>query len=296
MQPSLLRSLFAAVFCCLLASAAVAPSRAAAAAPNLVRFRSRAAAQSTDFSRLVALTREPGKNQRLEEALRQRGVSTVQLPCIEHKLTDRVHEVADALKSRQYDGVIVTSPEAASVFADQWRAAGCPPLRFVSVGAATSDVLVENGVSRDKIWQPSRAYASALVDELPGGLAQRYLYPCSALARPTLTTGLARRQIAFTAIPTYTTVPHAWSEEDMELAKRVRFAAVASPSAVKAWKDRAGTAAWLVCIGKTTAEAAMEEGFEKVSYSKTAGFDEWVQEIAEVVERANAEERTCSPR
>jgi uroporphyrinogen-III synthase len=43
-------------------------------------------------------------------------------------------KLASTLKSQHFDWIVLTSPEAASVFADSWHASGSPDVRVAVVG------------------------------------------------------------------------------------------------------------------------------------------------------------------
>ena len=69
------------------------------------------------------------------------------------------------------------------------------------------------------------------------------LYPASAIASDTLEAGLGARGVSIRRIDTYTTVPATWSDTDEERARAAEIVTFASPSAVRVWADRMGTAA-----------------------------------------------------
>ena len=63
---------------------------------------------------------------------------------------------------------------------------------------------------------------------------------------------------------TYSTVPAIWSDSQEALAKSVDIVTFASPSAVKIWSEKVGTAFTAVVIGPSSAKAASTCGFERV--------------------------------
>ena len=100
------------------------------------------------------LTREAGKNGKLQKALEQQGISILEMPLVEtspgpqrcassseccescgaaaiasprlmHVVYCR-HELPAHLKADNYDWVIITSPEAANVFLQGWKEAEQP--------------------------------------------------------------------------------------------------------------------------------------------------------------------------
>lgn len=50
-------------------------------------------------------------------------------------------------QAAEFDWVCITSPEAASVFLEGWRAAGRPPVRLAVVGAGTAKTFEEAAAS-----------------------------------------------------------------------------------------------------------------------------------------------------
>lgn len=74
----------------------------------------------------VVLTRERGKNGKLMKLLQQKGISVLEMPLVETAMGPDRSNLPDALREGDYDWVIVTSPESASVFLEGWREAGKP--------------------------------------------------------------------------------------------------------------------------------------------------------------------------
>lgn len=74
----------------------------------------------------MVVTRERGKNGKLIQALRQRGISAMELPLVETAPGPDQARLPEVLRSQRYDWVVLTSPEAANVFLAAWRAAGTP--------------------------------------------------------------------------------------------------------------------------------------------------------------------------
>jgi uroporphyrinogen-III synthase len=87
---------------------------------------------STATAPQVVVTREKGKNGKLMKALQQRGISVLELPLVETAPGPDRDLLPCALQEEAYDWVVVTSPESASVFLEDWGRAGkpsvcCPP-------------------------------------------------------------------------------------------------------------------------------------------------------------------------
>eukprot|EP00913_Durusdinium_trenchii_P020324 g19093.t1 len=94
----------------------------------------------------VALTRQAGENVKLQKALEQAlaeaqlKAQLVEVPCIEHAAGPDLQELEALLSSKTEveEVVLLTSPEAARVFGEAWRAARSPTCRVASVGKGTS--------------------------------------------------------------------------------------------------------------------------------------------------------------
>ena len=116
---------------------------------------------------------------------------------------------------------------------------------------------------------PTRADGKTLAAELPADLsAGSVLFPVSALAADTIVDGLKARGIRVRRINTYETVPAEWTPAELELALSAQIVTFGSPSAVRVWSERVGTAAVAVRIGETTAVEARERALCKSSHPR----------------------------
>ena len=101
------------------------------------------------------LTREDGKNGKLAKLLAKRDVPCEELPCIGFERLGGYDLLRDALASGSQGCIVLTSPEAATVFLDAWRAADEPALSpLATVGAGTAAVLT--GAGLDAGFVPSQ--------------------------------------------------------------------------------------------------------------------------------------------
>ena len=229
------------------------------------------------------LTRELGKNAKLQGFLEKRSVVCEELPCIAFERLGGFDELQAALTTGGQGYVVLTSPEAATVFIDAWTAAEKPLLApLATVGAGTAAVLTAAGLEPGFV--PSKATGKTLAAELPtlpasdGGAV---LYPASALAADVVESGLQARGFSTVRINTYTTVPADWSEEEHARATAASVVTFASPSAVRVWAERAGTGAAALCIGETSAKAARSAGFGDVRCPESPGVEAWADTVAE---------------
>ena len=228
----------------------------------------------------VVLTREAGKNGKLQALLAARAIPADEVPCIAFERLPSFDELGPMIGEAN-GWVVITSPEAASVFLDAWRSCGRPPLSVASVGAATAQALAAAGLEASFV--PSKATAKTLAAELPPHSTSPnapVLYPCSARAQKTLENGLLARGMATLRVETYTTVGAEWDAEAKRRAAAATVVTFASPSAVKVWAERVGTAATAVCIGETSAAACREAGFASVLHPAKPGVEAWAETVA----------------
>ena len=242
----------------------------------------------------VVLTREAGKNGKLAAALAQRGVLTLELPMVRTEPGEERAALPRALALTEWEWVVVTSPEAASVFVDGWAVAGKPPTRVAVVGAGTGRALLETRGLRVE-FTPTLANAVSLGAELPllPGGTRRVLYPASAKAASTLADTLTARGFEVTRLNTYTSLavpPGDHPPAALAAASAAPVVALASPSAAKAWaaavgSGAVGTAA-AACIGSTTADAARALGFRAVHAPDAPGLAGFVEAVVEALNGA----------
>lgn len=242
----------------------------------------------------VVVTREQGKNARLISALEKHNVHPLELPLIKHVEGPDTDRLLDVLRNDKFDWIIVTSPEAAAVFLQGWKAAGSPKVRVAVVGEGTARVFHEVSESDDQslelAFSPSKALGKVLASELPRSNRNscKVLYPASAKAGHEIEDVLSERGFDVTRLNTYTTVP----VEDVDpltlnLAISAPVVAVASPSALRAWLNLISKSDnWnnsVACIGETTASAAKKLGLKSIYYPTTPGLEGWVESILEAL-------------
>ena len=225
----------------------------------------------------IALTRELGANDKLSVLLKP--YCCIELPCITFSNGEDVGKLPDAITT--HDVIVVTSPQAASVFLESWNICGRPYVKIASVGKGTSKSLISNGI--DVIFEPSDATAETLAKEIPLSLGKTVLYPSSAIAENTLANGLTNRGFVVTRLNTYCTVPAEWTEDQLNSAKSIDIVTFASPSAVKIWNEKVGNEFIAVAIGPTSHNAAQKLGFKAVfSPDGSKGVDAWAKLIIEI--------------
>ncbi|KAL1543242.1 uroporphyrinogen-III synthase [Salvia divinorum] len=246
----------------------------------------------------VVVTREHSKNGRLIDALENRGINCLELPLVQHTQLPGFDKLSSLLRSNSFDWIIITSPEAGTVFLDAWTAAGTPNVRVGVVGAGTSSVFGKIGPSLKEIlnvaFVPSKAIGKVLAAELPklGNARCTVLYPASAKASNEIEEGLAKRGFEVMRLNTYTTEPV--SNVDQMVLDQALVApviAVASPSALRAWVSLIPEEQqWdnaVACIGETTALVAKKLGMKNIFFPANPGIEGWIDSILEALEAQN---------
>lgn len=237
----------------------------------------------------VVLTREAGKNGDLARRLAVRSISTLELPLVETGEGPDRDELQRLLQRDEFDYIIITSPESASVFLTVWLAAGQPEVKVAVVGDGTGQHLVASGYQTLRpVFVPTKANAVSLAAELPfdSQNQRRVLYPASAKAGPKLQNGLAARGVEVVRLNTYTTRPVSSLDPDrLQEAKKARVLSIASPSAIKAWVQLAGSDSCpaVACIGTTSSDAAVALGLTDVFTTDAPGMDGFVQSIEDAL-------------
>ncbi|KAI4316738.1 hypothetical protein L6164_024687 [Bauhinia variegata] len=240
----------------------------------------------------VVVTRERGKNGKLINALGKHEIDCLELPLIEHKQGPDFDRLPSVLSENSFDWIVLTSPEAGSVFLEAWKDAGAPHVKIGVVGAGTASILKEALQSSkqllDVAFSPSKATGKVLATELPKNRNKcTVLYPASAKASNEIEEELSNRGFEVTRLNTYTTIPVQHVDEMvLKQALTVPVVAVASPSAVRAWKNLVPVSGWsnaVACIGETTAAMTRSLGFRNVYYPTQPGLEGWVQSILEAL-------------
>ncbi|KAG2663760.1 hypothetical protein I3760_16G048200 [Carya illinoinensis] len=211
----------------------------------------------------VVVTRERGKNGKLIRALAKHGINCLELPLIQHTQGPDMGRLSSVLSAdTPFDWIVITSPEAGSVFLEAWKAAGTPNVNVGVVGAGTASVF-------DDVMQ----------------FSNRSLNVAFA---PSKEEGLSNRGFEVTRLNTYTTV-QVQDVDQMLLQEALStpVVAVASPSSIRAWvKLISNSQSWnnsVACIGETTALAAKRLGLQNVYYPAQPGLEGWVDSILEAL-------------
>ncbi len=291
---------------------------------------------STQPTITIALTREEGNNDKLKKELTKllllnehdddtnndaspitdETTTIVELPCIAHADGEDLPRLEETLRHRNFDYIVVTSPEAARVLATAYlvvandnndfddddnsnASKALAASKVAAVGKATRETLEKLGIPVD--FCPTKATAQTLVEELPAVVDQQdnngrpatVLYPASARAATTLQDGLeASKRFVVTRLNTYDTTTAVWTDEQKEMASHVSVVCFGSPSAVEAWllnsdNNRNILAA---CIGETSAAACREFQFpeENIFFPEKPGIPGWAQAVNNALQSLSA--------
>lgn len=243
---------------------------------------------------VVAVTREEGKNGKLQQELAERlgeNVKIQELPCIAHADGDDFDQLGPALLAGNWDYVCVTSPEAARVLGTVWKDSteGKKPPKVAVVGKATQAALESLEIPVD--FCPTKALAKILVQELPPkegeSATTTVLYPASQQAATTLQDGLTKRGFSVTRLNTYDTVTATWTDEERTAASKVGVACFGSPSAVQGWcrNTHQSTEVLAACIGETSANACRKAEWpeSRIFYPDTPGIPGWADSVEQAV-------------
>lgn len=226
----------------------------------------------------IALTREAGANEKLLKLLPD--LECVEIPCIQFFDGEDLPKLKTEMLHN--DVIIITSPQSADIFLQEWNQIGKPKVNIAVVGKGTAAPLIAQGLQIN--FQPSDATAETLAKELPMNLGKKILYPTSSIAENTLQGGLESRGFQVRRLNTYTTGPAVWTPDMMNQAKSINIVTFASPSAIRTWAERVGTEQVAVTIGPTSEKVALKVGFPKV-YSPeegSKGIEPWADLIRKI--------------
>ena len=206
----------------------------------------------------VVLTRGAERDATLATALRDRGATVFELPCVRIEPLGDARPLASAVRALgPEDWLVLTSANGADAVL---RAV--PPAeiraRIAAVGEQTASALRRAGLG---VWRPSRQNAEALADELPR-MTGRALLARADRAGAELPARLRERGFTVTDVVAYRTVPHVADvgrAAELLAPGAVDAVVFASPSALEGLLTACGpddiARHVVVAIGPTTARA-----------------------------------------
>ncbi|XP_010488809.1 PREDICTED: uroporphyrinogen-III synthase, chloroplastic-like isoform X2 [Camelina sativa] len=237
----------------------------------------------------VVVTRERGKNNQIIKALEKHGISSLELPLIQHAPGPDFHRLASI---RALTGSSLHLQKQVLFFSR--RGTSSPKVQIGVVGAGTARVFEEAMQSAEGLlhvaFTPSIATGKVLASELPEKVGKRssVLYPASLKAGTDIENGLSKRGFEVARLNTYTTVPvQSVDTVLLQQALSAPVLSVASPSAVGAWlnliQNEEQWSNCVACIGETTASTARRRGLKNVYYPEKPGLEGWVESIMEAL-------------
>ena len=264
---------------------------------------------------VVVLTREAGKNEQMRKIVSQprfgENVSVLEMPLVESVPGEDAARLRETLETKQFQWIIVTSPEAAKVFTKAWVEAGKPEgLNIGTVGGGTTRALPKQEEMKwARLFTPTKALGEVLAEELPLNLDdgdskdsknsnREVLYPCSKKAAKTIQNGLSSRGFTVTRLNTYSTEQVTDIPKDvLEKAVEANVVTFGSPSAVKAWKsltldmleERGGKHPTYACIGQTSANACEDCELPDVWHPENPGIEGWAEVVKLCLEQDESE-------
>jgi uroporphyrinogen-III synthase len=208
----------------------------------------------------VLVTRAAEDAPELEVLLRERGATSVRMPCIAFEDGPDTARIAAAVRDGDADLIVVSSPHAA-----RRLVALCGPLRvpIAAIGAATARELP------GEVLVPRRGTgAEALLQELQGRVkGQRVLLARAEGGNPALLDGLRKEGAQVQALTLYRTVTARRAAAPALLALRegaIDAISFASGSAARGFAALAGVnaagQAGVACMGKQCAQEAASAG------------------------------------
>jgi len=230
----------------------------------------------------VVLTRDQKKDKPLADRLEQAGVPYLSVPLLKHT-PGPDHDKLTRFLGDKWDWILVTSPTAAKFLLKAWKSAGEPSLRVAAIGKGTARVLQTAGLAVS--YTAPKAYGTHLAGDLGG--SGKVLWPTSALAGEGMERILAGRGFRLFRLNVYLTLPRQLDEGDLKTLSKATTAALASPSAVRAWVDATSARPPVAAIGRVSAQAALDAGFEQVWFPDDPGVEEWAGVIIDVFSRAS---------
>lgn len=234
----------------------------------------------------------------LAAMLREKGAEAVELPAVQIEPIPENAALDKALKklrSSGYEWVVFTSPSGVRVFMDallsKFDIRALAYSRIAAIGKGTERELLKHGIRPDMVptVYDGRTLGTQLAVLLRKG--DRVLIPRAKIGNHELIEELSRvKDVKISDIPTYDTVytSQDWFDADEAFSDPRTYALFTSASTVRgfvnAYPEMDHSRVRAVCIGRQTAEEAVDHGM-KVAVSKEATLESLVKRLEEVAER-----------
>lgn len=221
----------------------------------------------------VAVTRAAPEGDRLCDLLRAQGAEVLHLPLIRFGPTRQPEALYAGLRDPgNVDWLLLTSPQGSQRLRAEAGGLGLNPadfagVRVAAVGESTARPLSAWGLN--VTFQPSRATALRLGQELPARPGEVALHLTSQLSEDTLRAELTGRGVVYRRLELYRTEPVTLSHAERRTLAGVSVVTLASGSAVRGLAALAGEGfdplhLPVAAIGEQTARAARQLGFSRV--------------------------------
>ncbi|CAD7935067.1 unnamed protein product [Amoebophrya sp. A120] len=257
----------------------------------------------------IALTREDGLNDQLEQAVRAHymkhvsvfddHISYEELPGVEQIKGPDFQRLARLWDKEEFDCCCLLGTEAAKIYVDQCK--HFDYAKLVCVGKGTLEVLQKERRSSNVVTLPDKATAdgTGLADHLPLAVGTRLLLLCSVQQKDECKSTLEQRGFETTVFQVYSTQPRTEPPTTFDFSK-VDIWTFGSASAVKGvaqWKTANVKVA--ICVNLTTAKTAqqllpakLEDGSElKIECADKSGVKSWAAKVVDFLKNGPSKEQ-----
>ncbi|MDE1853821.1 MAG: uroporphyrinogen-III synthase [Thaumarchaeota archaeon] len=250
--------------------------------------------RSQELIQKVIVARSREGNSEFQRRLAELGIPSVGVETIRFEEPEDWFLVDEAINGVEaFDWVLFTSPRGVAAFGSRVRRLGKDVAgpRMAAVGASTAAAL--EGLGFKVEFVPRDYLTAALGEGLPSEQGRKVLLLRADIGEKELVLSLRRRGFEVKDVAVYRT-RKAPGRVDVELLKDAGLVIYASPSEVKAFRDRLAPGdfkrisrqATAACIGPVTAGAARSAGFRTVVVPEVHTVDALVETVRELLNHA----------
>ena len=240
--------------------------------------------------RSVVITRAKAQSATLAAALAARGACVIEVAvlAIAAPVDGGAALRAAVASHRDYDWIVLTSPNGVDAFVDALDGGPCETPVAV-VGSGTAARLSHHGIAASLI--PQRFVAEGLVESFPAMAATggRVLVAQAEAARDVVEVGLRAKGWQVTTVTAYRSVAAPVAAADLDAAGRADAIVFTSASTVEHYVAAAGIDAVpnvVACIGPVTEAAARSRGIDVTVVASPHTIDGVVEALASCFEAA----------
>ncbi len=248
----------------------------------------------------VIVTRPKELASKLSGRLMEAGAEVLEIPAIQTIAIEDNDRLADALKRLgEYKWIVFTSQAGVDVFFAALKKSrvdirSLGGLRFAAIGSATEKAIEERGIFVDLVPEKYDGEHLGMALTKLVGQHEKLLIPRARIGSRELTEALDRAFIDYDDIPVYDTLYRndgVLNLNEILNTKKVDYVAFTSASTVRGFAAAAGDADFskitAVCIGRQTADAAVQLGMKAV-ISDEITIESLASKIVELHRRAKA--------